>query len=123
MPAAKTIQDILAVINVAATPRARRTMSAWMKSHVLQRDRFICQYCGDDPETPGYEPHVHHIIPLARGGTDDAINLTVACETCNLAISDRIVQPVGYTKPRREMRSFADRLNEALARRARDVAS
>jgi hypothetical protein len=120
MTSAKTIQDILAVINVAATPRARRALSSWLRSHVLQRDRFICQYCGDDPETPGFVPHVHHIMPLARGGSDDANQSDLRLRDF-LAIGDQIVEPIGFTKPRREW-SFADRLNAALARRRRDVA-
>ena len=42
-----------------------------------------CTVCG----VP-YETHVDHIIPLARGGTDDLKNLQPLCAACNLRKKD-----------------------------------
>ena len=46
---------------------------------VFKRDRFTCQYCGRS----GVELEIDHIVPLARGGTDDVKNLITACKDCN----------------------------------------
>lgn len=41
----------------------------------------LCYWC----RVPvGDRYHVDHVIPLSRGGSDDAGNLVVACPSCNL---------------------------------------
>jgi 5-methylcytosine-specific restriction endonuclease McrA len=49
---------------------------------ILQRDGFICAYCGQQADT------VDHITPLAKGGTNDPDNLTAACNRCNATKKD-----------------------------------
>lgn len=44
---------------------------------VLERDGYRCHWCGQAANT------VDHLIPRARGGTDDPANLVAACGTCN----------------------------------------
>ena len=58
---------------VAANPRLR--------FQVLQRDKFICQYCG--AMAPDVELQVDHINPISRGGHSGPDNLTTACKECN----------------------------------------
>ena len=29
------------------------------------------------------DPHIDHIVPLARGGTNDLVNLQLLCAECN----------------------------------------
>ena len=48
------------------------------RQEVLERDAFICQYCGAPAE------HVDHILPVCQGGTDNYQNLASACAPCNL---------------------------------------
>lgn len=50
-----------------------------------EREWFGCFYC-DGPLT---DMQLDHVIPLARGGADDASNLVPSCAGCNLAKSDR----------------------------------
>lgn len=40
-----------------------------------------CAWCHIDLEVSGY--HADHIVPLARGGTNEASNICCACPTCN----------------------------------------
>ena len=49
---------------------------------ILQRDNFICQYCGRTP--PEVVLHVDHKLPIVRGGDNKESNLITACSDCNL---------------------------------------
>lgn len=45
-----------------------------------------CVYCGT------WEAgHVDHVVPKSRGGTDDPTNLVSACQPCNYAKHDRML--------------------------------
>ena len=53
-----------------------------------RRDAWTCWVCGGavDAETPAGSPHapsVDHVIPRARGGTNDPENLRLAHRRCN----------------------------------------
>ncbi len=58
---------------------------------VLHRDNFTCRYCGARPGSELLE--VDHLVPVARGGSDDEINKVAACKTCNRRKSDTIFFP------------------------------
>ena len=47
------------------------------------RDRDTCVLCGD----PMW--HVHHIIPITHGGTNDIDNLVCVCGSCHVALHGR----------------------------------
>lgn len=53
---------------------------------VLMRCRFACAYCGARPPDAALE--IDHIVALAKGGTNDIVNLTAACRRCNSGKSD-----------------------------------
>ena len=69
--------------------------SEWTKlrEEVLRRDKYLCQQClRDGRVTPlGVKPYDHavdHILPKAKGGTDDLDNLQSLCqELCHRAKS------------------------------------
>lgn len=44
---------------------------------VLARDNYTCGYCGGDADT------TDHIVPRARGGKHDWLNVVAACGPCN----------------------------------------
>ncbi len=46
---------------------------------VLTREGTVCTYCGDTDGPFDFD----HILPVSRGGPNDASNLTLACATCN----------------------------------------
>jgi len=50
-----------------------------IKKQALERANYQCERC----ETKGIELHVHHIIPLSKGGTSESSNLQVLCKKCH----------------------------------------
>lgn len=62
----------------AARP-LRRPVS--LRFDVLARDEYTCRYCGR--KAPDVVLHVDHIVPVARGGTNEPANLVTACRDCN----------------------------------------
>lgn len=74
---------------VYAVEKRRKPMRSSVRFGVLTRDGYTCRYCGRSAPTVAI--HVDHIIPVAKGGTDDPANLVAACEECNQGKSDRTV--------------------------------
>jgi hypothetical protein len=61
---------------------------------VLARDGYRCVYCGATPARVHLQ--VDHVIPKARGGSDDPLNLVTACVDCNQGKSSTPLQlPAG----------------------------
>lgn len=56
--------------------------TAWdkLRKQILIRDKHLCQAC-----LPRVTPanQVDHIIPKAKGGTDDPANLQAICKECH----------------------------------------
>jgi 5-methylcytosine-specific restriction endonuclease McrA len=56
-----------------------------------QRERIAaragdrCSYCRSSQQITGNEGQIDHILPEARGGTDDDDNLCWCCDECNTA--------------------------------------
>jgi len=52
-----------------------------VRQYVYQRDNYQCQSCGQtQTET---KLNIDHIIPLAKGGSNDMSNLQTLCQICN----------------------------------------
>jgi hypothetical protein len=49
-----------------------------LKHQVLVRDGYTCANCGGSGEM-----HVHHIVPLSKGGTNSLSNLKALCRGCH----------------------------------------
>lgn len=49
----------------------------------------LCAYCSVEL---GDSWHVDHMMPLSRGGTDDPVNLALACAPCNLSKGSKTVE-------------------------------
>lgn len=64
---------------------------------VLQRDGYICQYCGrpvkDYKDVGAVQPKdkatVDHIRPRSRGGPNEPENMVTACDECNSCLGSR----------------------------------
>ena len=48
-----------------------------MRNLALQRDNYVCVYCGQQADT------VDHIVARSKGGSDNLDNLVAACRQCN----------------------------------------
>lgn len=62
----------------------REYWPVWAKRALLARERGKCANCGADltQELDG-DPQIDHIVALARGGTNDLVNLQYYCADCN----------------------------------------
>ena len=58
-------------------PKLRRRITSSQRLQVLERDEYLCQYCGDDAT------EVDHIIPWSFCLKDDLNNLVASCKLCN----------------------------------------
>jgi hypothetical protein len=70
-----------------------RKGSARLRFAALERSGFACVYCGRKP--PEVELHVDHVIPVAKGGSNELHNLVAACRDCNLGKHAKELEPVG----------------------------
>lgn len=52
-----------------------------VRKYVFERDRYQCQSCGKPSKETNLT--IDHIIPLARGGSNDVSNLQTLCRQCN----------------------------------------
>lgn len=59
-----------------------RKSSVRLRFAVLERCGFACVYCGRRP--PDVTLHVDHVVPVAKGGSNEIHNLVAACRDCNL---------------------------------------
>jgi 5-methylcytosine-specific restriction endonuclease McrA len=91
-----TIQSTSTILHIPYVLRLRRYINVpaphrrWSRRAVLQRDRYICVYCGVQPGNRrfGYvttrrDITVDHILPLSRGGKSTWDNTACACQSCN----------------------------------------
>lgn len=51
------------------------------RDYIISRDGGRCHICGKKP--PRSEIELDHLVPIAKGGTHTADNLSVACRHCN----------------------------------------
>ncbi|WP_240546156.1 HNH endonuclease, partial [Paenibacillus artemisiicola] len=51
---------------------------------VLQRDDYVCRYCGNYGDT------IDHVLPKSKGGLSTPANCVCACAECNLKKADSL---------------------------------
>ena len=64
---------------MSKTPRISIPLE--VRKYVFNRDNYQCKSCGKTQQET--ELTVDHIIPLARGGSNDISNLQTLCRSCN----------------------------------------
>lgn len=85
----------------------RKSLTNKVRFEIFKRDSFKCQYCGKS--APDVVLEVDHIIPVAKGGTNDILNLVTSCHTCNSGKSDRKLDD--FTEVEKQKKQL-DELNE-----------
>lgn len=61
-----------------------------LRSRVIARARWRCEYCHAPQARSAYTFHLDHILPRAKGGTAVLENLALACALCNGAKREKI---------------------------------
>ncbi|GBF78667.1 HNH endonuclease [Aphanothece sacrum] len=64
---------------MAKTPRIPIPKS--VRDYVFKRDNYQCKSCGQHQQETCL--NIDHIIPLAKGGSNNISNLQTLCQTCN----------------------------------------
>ncbi|NET87405.1 MAG: HNH endonuclease [Kamptonema sp. SIO1D9] len=64
---------------MAKTPRI--FIPLVVRKYVFARDNYCCQSCGKTSQQTIL--NIDHIIPLAKGGSNDISNLQTLCCSCN----------------------------------------
>lgn len=59
----------------------RKAIPKGIRFEVFKRDSFRCQYCGR--AAPDVILEIDHVVPIAEGGDNDALNLITSCRDCN----------------------------------------
>lgn len=59
-----------------------------LRRSLYHRDGGRCGYC--EEKLTFAESTLDHIIPIARGGTSDKLNLITSCAPCNVAKGDKL---------------------------------
>lgn len=65
---------------------------AFTRFNVFLRDRFACQYCGDNFKTQDLT--FDHVVPRSRGGRTVWENIVAACQCCNIRKGQKLPREV-----------------------------
>ncbi len=84
------VPEVITLCGYDRLPTAAVTFS---RRNVFKRDRFACQYCGDQPGSE--ELTLDHVVPRAQGGESRWDNCVLACVACNKRKADRTPQQAG----------------------------
>ena len=83
----------------------REAISKELRQAIFTRDNYTCQYCGGTSDEADLV--IEHIIPVSKGGNNDARNLCTSCSKCNSSKGSRILTIS-------ELRTIADKINSSL---------
>lgn len=80
---------------IAARKKARRFRKTTVINYLLVQQRGRCATCFNNVIE---KHHLDHIVPLAKGGTNDRSNFQLLCPTCNLKKSAK--DPLAFMQER-----------------------
>lgn len=87
---------------------SRKALTKKVRFEVFKRDSFTCQYCGQ--KSPDVLLEIDHIEPVAKGGTNDILNLITSCQACNAGKSDRRLSDTSVVeKQRKQLEELQER--------------
>ncbi len=81
--------------------RLKKDREPYTRQEILERDSYLCWICGGPVDlsapyrmgNPGWEvyPHLDHVIPLSKGGSDTPANVRTAHARCNVDKGAKVV--------------------------------
>lgn len=66
-----------------------RMPSLSLRNQILQRDNYICRYCGQSVKD---DSHIDHVIPYSLGGLTEMSNLVTSCPKCNMSKAGKLLE-------------------------------
>src|SRR4029077_12506891 len=93
------VPEVITLVDYDRQPSMAVTFS---RRNIFKRDRFVCQYCGNQPGSD--ELTIDHIVPRAQGGVSIWTNCVRACVACNKRKADRTPRQAGMTLRREAIR-------------------
>ncbi len=74
-----------------------------VRQQIRERAGFVCEYCHSPERLSANRFTVEHLMPRSLGGSDDLINLALACRRCNERRSNFLVGVDPKTKERESL--------------------
>lgn len=74
----KKVDRLQRVVHSCRDGKHSRSIAEGLKNAIWQRAKGKCENCGSD-----FCLEIDHVIPFARGGTNDLWNLRLLCHNCN----------------------------------------
>ncbi len=74
-----------------------------VRQQIRERAGFVCEYCHSPERLSANRFTVEHLMPRSLGGSDDLINLALACRRCNERRSNFLVGIDPETKERESL--------------------
>jgi hypothetical protein len=68
--------------------------SVYSRRKVLTRDRYICQYCGE--QLTNKTATVDHVHPRKHGGKNTFDNVVACCRPCNAKKGDKSIEDMNW---------------------------
>jgi HNH endonuclease len=75
---------------------AKFYISSSIKQAIFARAQGYCEYCKSSADFTTEPFSIEHILPLSKNGSNDFLNLALACLGCNIIKSDKteFIDPV-----------------------------
>lgn len=86
------VPEVITLTEYDRLPTAAVTFS---RRNIFKRDRFVCQYCGEQPGSDALS--IDHVVPRAQGGESRWDNCVLACVECNHRKADRTPEQANMT--------------------------
>lgn len=80
-------ERVVRLVNYIKVPLSMSSRERPTKTGIYKRDNNTCQYCGSKSKLT-----LDHVIPRSKGGEDSWENLVVACSSCNIKKSDKLLE-------------------------------
>ena len=81
------------IIVLALYDRIPRKQVKFTRRNIFLRDKFTCQYCGDN--FPERDLNLDHVVPRDKGGKTTWENIATSCIRCNTRKANKLAHEAG----------------------------